>query len=533
MLYKGKGEKMSQKFKDNIQTFGRSLLLPVAVMAPMGMLMGIASAFTQSYMIAQFPFLSNEIFQTIMVTMRTITGVIFNNIPILFAMGVAYGMSKNEKGIAVFASVVSYLTLLITMNCYLTITGSLAAPEVAAQLGQGSVLGIQTLRIEVMGGIIAGLVGAMVCNRFYKLELPLAFAFFGGKKSVPIIAILVTVPIGFVVPIIWALFTQFLISISFIFTTDYIGTGIYWVLNRALIPFGLHHVLASVVRYTEAGGIYIVQGAEYVGVLNATNQILFQAGPADPSWSAYMPKLTSYLGGGQMLTTLFRVPAIGLAMYHTAYKKNKKIARGVILTCVLTAFLGNITEPLEFSFLFISPQLFILYCLLCGLGSIPYQMLGISIGYIRGTIFDFTVFGLMFDNTNWIFLVLLGIANFIMFYFVFKWYINKFNLETPGRESFELNESGSALLKDKNYVEMARITIEALGGAANMLSVANCISRLRVDLKDASLVDETKLRESGCMGVFFPSENHIHVVFGAHVEFVKNAVDEQLGGKKK
>jgi len=527
------GSNNSGKFKDTIQTFGRSLLLPVAVMAPMGMLMGIASAFTQSYMLEQFPIFANGTFQTIMVTMRSITSIIFNNIPILFAMGVAYGMAKYEKGIAVFASVASYLTLLITMNCYLTITGTLADASVAAQLGQGTVLGIQTLRIEVMGGIIAGLVGASMCNRFYKLELPLAFAFFGGKKSVPIISILVTVPIGLVVPIVWALFTQFLISISFIFTTDYIGTGIYWVLNRALIPFGLHHVLASVVRYTEAGGIYIVQGVEYIGVLNATNQLLFQSGPMDPNWAEHMPKLTSYLGGGQMLTTLFRIPAIGLAMYHTAFKKNKKLARGVIITCVLTAFLGNITEPLEFSFLFISPKLFIVYCLLCGLGAIPYQLLGISIGYIRGTIFDFTIFGLLFENTNWIFLVLLGIANFIMFYFVFKWFITKFNVETPGRESFELEESGSILLKEKNYVEMARITIEALGGAENMLSVANCISRLRVDLADPELVDQVKLRTSGCMGIFFPSEKHIHVVFGPHVEFVKNAVDDLLGGGSK
>ena len=253
-------------------------------------------------------------------------------------MGVAQGMAKKEKGIAVFAATVGYLTLNVVMSVYLKATGTLADPAVAAQVGQGTVLGIQTLKIEAMGGLIAGLVAAKVADKFYRLELPLAFAFFGGKKSIPIITFACMIPIGLVVPIIWNALTSFLISISFIFTTPYIGSAIYYALNRALIPFGLHHVLASLVRFTEAGGTYMINGQEFVGILNATNEILFNLGPDSEYWSQLMPTLTSYLGGAQMLTTLFRVPAIGLAMYHTAYAKNKKIAKGVILTCCLTAF---------------------------------------------------------------------------------------------------------------------------------------------------------------------------------------------------
>lgn len=521
-------KKKNSGWKDAIQTFGRSLLLPIAVLAPVGMIMGICNALTQAYMIEKLPFLGMDGLQIVLKSLQSITSIIFNNIPILFAMGVAQGVAKKEKGIAVFAAVAGYLTLLQVMNVYLNVTGTLAPAETMAQQGQGMVLGIQTLKIDAMGGIIAGLVAARIADKCYNLELPLAFAFFGGKKSIPIITIALMLPIGFVVPIIWELLTRFLISISFIFTTPYIGSGIYYAMNRALIPFGLHHVLSSIVRFTEAGGIYVIQGVEYVGILPAVNEVLFNLGPQSSEWSKLMPKLTSYLAGAQMLTTLFRVPAIGLAMYKTSFLKNRKIAKGVILTCVLTAFLGNITEPLEFSFLFISPLLFGVYIVLSGLLTIPYQLLSISIGYIRGTIFDFSIFGLMYDDTHWINLVLLGIVNFVAFYFVFKWFILKYNLETPGRESFELSETSSQLIKDKDWATIATIVVSALGGKENMLSLENCISRLRIDLKDPSLVDQDRLRESGCAGIFFPKDNHIHIVFGPHVEFVRLAIEESV-----
>lgn len=520
--------KIPNSWKSGIQTFGRSLLLPIAVLAPIGMLMGLSSALSQSYMIAKFPFLGNGEFQLILKSLQSLTSIIFNNIPLLFAMGVAQGVAKNEKGIAVFASVIGYLTLNLSMNVYLVLTGTLAEPANMAQLGQGLVLGVQTLRIEALGGIIAGLVAARAADRFYKLELPLAFAFFGGKKSIPIITFALIIPIGLIIPFFWNYLTRFLISISFIFTTNYVGNGIYYALHRALIPFGLHHVLASIVRFTEAGGKYIIDGVEYIGILPATNELLFKLGPNHPAWAELMPKLTSYLGGAQMLTTLFRIPAIGLAMYHTSFVKNRRIAKGVILTVVLTAFLGNITEPLEFSFLFVSPVLFVLYCIMSGLASIPYQFLNIGVGYIRGTIFDFGIFGMMYENTNWMNLVLLGALNFALFYFVFKWFILKYNVETPGREPFEIEETGSILLKKKNWAAIADIVIEGLGGKENIATMENCISRLRVDLKDPEKVNQIRIKDSGCAGLFFPQKNHIHVVFGPHVEFVRHAVDDKL-----
>lgn len=515
-------------WKESIQTFGRSLLLPIALLAPIGMVMGICSALGQSYMIEKFPFLGNEVLRLVLSSLQSITSIIFNNIPLLFAMGVAQGMAKHEKGIAVFSATVGYLTLNTVMNVYLKATGTLADSAVMAQVGQGVVLGVQTLKTEALGGLIAGVVAAKVADRFYRVELPLAFAFFGGKKSIPIITFVLMIPIGLVLPIVWNIFIRLFTSISFIFTIPCIGSGLYYALNRALIPFGLHHVLASLVRFTEAGGVYLINGTEYVGILNAMNEVQFNLGPTSEYWSQLMPTLSSYLGGAQMLTTLFRIPAIGLAMYHTSYLKNRKIAKGVILTCCLTAFLGNITEPLEFSFLFISPSLFVLYCIMCGIGVLPYQLLHISIGYIRGTIFDFGIFGLLYENTHWLNLILLGIVNFVAFYFVFKWYIEKFKLETPGRESFEVEESASVLLKEKNWPAIATLVIEGLGGKDNIVNVENCISRLRVDLKDPKVVDQVKIKDSGCAGIFFPSEKHIHVVFGPHVEFVRHAVDDAL-----
>ncbi|MGM0303849.1 PTS system, maltose/glucose-specific IIB component [Enterococcus sp. AZ048] len=515
---------MKDDIKKGIQKFGRSLLLPIAVMAPIGMVMGLTNALSQSYMIEQVAFLGNPAVQAIINSLKTITSVVFENIPLLFAMGVAYGMSKKDKGIAIFSAVLGYITLLVVVNVYLTLTGALADAETMAEVGQGIVLGIQTLKLDAAGGIIAGLVAAKCTDKFYKTQLPLAFAFFGGKKFVPIATFFFMIPLGFIIPIVWGLFTQLLIFISPIFMNDTFGVGAYWIAHRALIPFGLHHVLASIVRFTEAGGVYMIDGEQFIGILNAANKVLFDLGPDHPAWSM-APDLFKYLASGQMLTTLFRVPAIGLAMYHTSFIDNKKIAKGAILTVVLTAFLGNITEPLEFSFLFIAPQLYVVYALLCGVMAIPLNFLNIGIGYIRGTIFDFGIFGLMYENTNWINLILLGAVNFAVFYFVFKYAIKKFNLETLGREKGLKNNT---LLAEKQFGKIADIVLPALGGKENIKNIDNCVSRLRIDLVDQSKVDVEGLKDSGTSGIFFPQENHIHVVFGPYVEFVRNAVDDAL-----
>ncbi|MGX7031558.1 PTS transporter subunit EIIC [Vagococcus zengguangii] len=512
----------SKKFSEGIQQFGRTLLLPIGVLAPIGMILGISGAFVQPYMIERFPFLGNEAVNAALVSIRTIASVIFDNIPLLFAMGVAYGMSKKDKGIAVFASVAGYLTIIATMNVWLTLTGKMADPEIMTQVGQISVLGIQTMNISAAGGIITGLVAAWATDKFYNLQLPTALAFFSGKKSVPIITIGCMVGLGLTVPFIWELFVGILMKLSVVILSTF-GPFFTAFGERAFIPFGLHHVWNAMFRFTEAGGSYVIDGETYVGVLPALNEVLFNQGPNSQYWSM-MPELTRFMAQQQMLITLFLFPAIAFAMYRSARTENKAEVKSMLITLVLTAMLGNVTEPLEFTFVFIAPLLFVVYAIICGIGAVLLSLAGVAIGYIRGTIFDFAIFGLLYKGTNWQYFVLIGIGMAVLTYFVFYWAINKFDIKTPGRE--ESNNIDSTLLKEKRYDEVAGLVLQGLGGSANISSVENCITRLRIDLNDVSKIDKDVLEKSGCTGFFFPSAKHIHIVYGPQVEFVRNALDE-------
>ncbi|MGE7365116.1 PTS transporter subunit EIIC [Desemzia incerta] len=516
------GEK--KKFSESVQRFGRTLLLPIGVLAPVGMILGISGAFVQPYMIERFAFLGNENINALLVSIRTIASVIFDNIPLLFAMGVAYGMSKKDKGISVFAAVTGYLTLIITMNVWLTLTGKMADPEVMTQVGQITVLGIQTMNISAAGGIITGLVAAWATDRFYNLELPTALAFFSGKKSVPIITIGIMIAIGACLPFIWELFVGLLMRLSVVFLSV-MGPFFTAAGERLFIPFGLHHVWNALFRFTEAGGSYVIGGETFVGVVPAMNEVLFNQGPNSEYWSM-MPDLTRFMAQQQMLVTLFLFPAIALAMYKTARAENKTEVKSMLITMVLTAMLGNVTEPLEFTFVFIAPLLFVVYAIIVGIGAVLLSLANVAVGYIRGTIFDFTIFGLLYEKTNWIFLVLIGAGLGVVTYFIFKWAILKYNIKTPGRE--ESQNLDNTLIREKRYGEIADIVVQALGGRSNIDHVENCITRLRIDIKDVNVVDKNLLKKSGCTGFFFPAAKHIHIVYGPQVEFVRNAVDEAL-----
>src|SRR5690625_3292325 len=448
-------------------------------MAPVGMVLGISGALVQSYMIERLPFLGNPILNTILVSLRDIANIVFANIPLMFAMGVAYGMSRNQKGIAVFASVLSYLVLLTTMNVWLKVSGTLADAEDMANVGQAMVLGIQTLRLDALGGIISGLIAATVADRFYDLELPLALAFFGGTRSVPIISMGLTMVVGIIIPFFWQFITNGLIKLSSILLNKPFGSFIFITMNRLLIPFGLHHVWNSMIRFTAAGGTYTIAGETVVGIMPALNKIIFELGPSHESWSL-LPELTRFGSQNQMIMTMFALPAIGLAMYKTAFDENKKFVKGMVITMVLTAFLGNVTEPVEFSFLFIAPLLFLFHSVAMGIVSVILFLMNTAVGYIRGTVFDFIIFGLMYENTRWYNIILVGVPVFILYYIVFKWAIEKWNVPTPGRETDSF--SHSRLLEERKYGEIAGIIVAALGGRENITHVDNCITRLRIDL---------------------------------------------------
>lgn len=517
-----------QMWKENIQRFGRSLLLPIGIMAPIGLLLGVSGALTQSYMIERVAFLNNETLQAIFKTIRTMSNIIFGNIPLMFAMGVAYGMSKKDKGIAVFSSVMGYLILIASISAWLGLTGNMVESKEMAVNGQIMVLGMQTLNVNVLGGIIAGLIAAWATDRYYNLELPMAFAFFAGRKSVPLITMALCTVVGFTLPFLWQYFVVAMTSISHLLLHDILGPILNTFINRLMIPFGLHHVWNAMLRFTPAGGTYMIEGTEFIGYLNAENEILFKLGPNSPYWEM-MPKLTRFGAQNQMVRTLFMFPAIGLAMYKTAYAQNKKLAKGLIITVVLTAILGNVTEPLEFTFLFIAPMLYIIYCGISTVVAIALYYMGTAVGYIRGTIFDFIIFGPMYENSRWINIVIVGVISAVATYFIFKWYILKFDVKTPGRE--EDASADNELIRNKEYGKIAELVIKGMGGKENITSVENCITRLRMDFKDKTKIDREKLKETGSTGVFFPSGNHIHVVFGPMVEFIRNAVDEEMAKK--
>lgn len=516
---------MWKKINMKLQTFGRTLLLPIGVIAPIGLVLGVANALTQSYMVDLVPFLANPYLNGFLVALKNISQVIFDNMPILFAMGVAYGLSRKDKGIAVFAAVISYLVLNMTMNQYLVLTNTLQDPEVMAQYSQTMVLGIQTVRVDVLGGMIIGGVAAWATDRFYTTELPTAFAFFSGKKLPPIITIGCAIALGFILPVIWAQVTEVLTQFGSLFQKQVLGTFVYWTGNRMLIPFGLHHVFASLIRYTEMGGVYNICGQDYIGALNALNVAMFDSTCQAQVTPEQMSRVTRFVGQGQMLNTLFFVPAAGLAMFHEAKDKNKAAAAGLITTSVLAAVLGNVTEPMEFTFMFISPFLYVFHALMNGIGGALLAALGTSVGYIRGTIFDFAIFGLMVPGSRWYNIIIVGLPMGVLYYFTFRFAIRKWNLLTPGRE-----EVTQINLNEVNREELAKQIIEGLGGKENITYVSNCITRLRVDIDNKTLVKKEVLDKTGAAGIFFPTSKHVQIVYGPQVEFIKNAVDEAMKG---
>ena len=315
-----------------------------------------------------------------------------------------------------------------SMNVWLTVTGKMADPELISQMGQIKVLGIQTMNLNTLGGIVTGAVAAWATDRFYNLELPIAFAFFGGKKSVPIITMVLMSVIGLTVPFVWEIFVSILNNLSVVILS-WAGPFFTAAGERLFIPFGLHHIWNAMFRFSEAGGTYLINGTTYVGVVPAMNEILFNLGPTSEYWSL-MPSLTRFMAQQQMLVTMFAFPGIALAMYHTAEKKNRKMVKPLLITLWVTALLGNVTEPLEFTFVFIAPLLYVIYSLIIGTGAVLLSFAGVAIGYIRGTTFDFAIFGLLYEKTNWIFFVLIGLGVGVVSYFVFRWYIIKFDVKT-------------------------------------------------------------------------------------------------------
>lgn len=507
------------------QGLGKTFMLPVSLLAFMGLFLGIGSSFSSPSTIETFPFLSNEFLQVIFKFMSTIGGFAFSYLPVLFAMAIPLGLVRNEKGIAAFSGFVGYTIMNLSINFYLTQTNRLVDSEKVREVGQGFVFGIQTIEMGVLGGIIAGLIVYKLHNKFYMTQLPDSFAFFSGARFVPIITSIVLSVVGLIIPIIWPLFAIVITSIGFaiqksgIFGPFLFGSG-----ERLLLPFGLHHILVSMIRFTEAGGTTIVNGQEVFGALNIYYAELQNNIPISPS-------ATAFLSQGKMPTFMFGLPAAALAMYQTALPENKTKIKGLLMSGFIATFVTGITEPIEFLFLFISPFLWMFHVVMTGLGFMIMSILGVTIGNTDGGVLDFIIFGVMQGSyTKWWYVLIVGAFWFAIYYFVFKKVILKKNLATPGRVILDNQneyEDVSSKSVSNNEYDIVGI-LEALGGSDNIEDLDNCITRLRIVVKNSDIIDDERLKKLGALGVVKLDDKNIQVIIGTKVTTVRNGLDEIL-----
>jgi PTS system maltose and glucose-specific IIC component len=517
------------------QGLGKTFMLPVALLAAMGLLLGIGSSFSAGSTIAKFPFLGWAPLKLFFEFITAFSLVAFSNLAALFAIAIPIGLAKQEKGVAAFAGFVGFITLNLGINYMLSATGSLYTdPSQMRDAGQAFILGIHTVDTGVLGGIVIGIIVAKLHNRFYAVQFPDAFSFFGGARFVPIITAVVAACIGVVVPVVWPFFSALIKGVGYLISKSGIfAPWIFFTGERVFLPFGLHHILVALVRFTEIGGSAVVNGDTVYGALN----IFYK------EFAAGVPishEATRFLSQGKMPSFLFGLPAAALAMYNVALKDRKPLVKGLFLSGVVSCMVGGITEPIEFLFLFIAPGLYVFHALMTGLGAMIVELLGVSIGNTDGNVLDFLIFGILQGtSTKWYMLFVVGPVWFALYYFVFKWAILKWDFKTPGREISSSQDpentqgtqgespSKSAPAKTlKNYTALK--FIEALGGKDNFVSVDNCVTRLRLILKDTSIVDEKALKENGALGIIKPNNTDIQVVIGPQVHILKQQIDKEL-----
>ncbi|MGG0737380.1 maltose/glucose-specific PTS transporter subunit IIBC [Niallia taxi] len=511
------------RFWEFFQGLGKTFMLPVALLAFMGLMLGIGSSFTSPSTIDALPFLDNRFLQTIFRFMSTIGGFAFTYLPVLFAIAIPLGLARYEKGVAAFSGFVGYVIMHLSINFYLSETKSLAAAEALREAGQGMVMGIQTIEMGVLGGIIVGVIVHLLHSRFYNIQLPDAFAFFGGARFVPIITSLSLAVVGILIPIIWPIFAIAITGIGqLIQKSGAFGPFIFGAGERLLLPFGLHHILVAMIRFTEAGGVQVVDGQTIAGALNIFYAQLQSGSPISPS-------ATAFLSQGKMPTFMFGLPAVALAIYHTALPEKRSKIKGLLISGVIATFVTGITEPIEFLFLFLAPALYGIHVILTGLGFMTMHLLGVVIGNTDGGILDFIIFGVLQGTyTKWYLVLVVGAVWFALYYFIFRYAIIKFNLKTPGREDETTATSKEELTHKKKGKYDAKRILTALGGKENLETLDNCITRLRLVVQDMSKIDEQELKACGALGVVKLDNHNVQVIIGTQVASLKNQLEIEM-----
>lgn len=512
---------MKKNLKDYFQQLGRAFMLPISLLAATGIFLGLAAASANPQIQEVIPFLASDSIMYVTQLIRKVSGTLFGNIPLLFAISLSLGMAKKEKPIAAFAGVIGYLVLNRSMMYVLDNT-DLALDAV------GNVLGMQTVRMDALGGILVGLITAVIHNKYYNIKLPDAIAFFGGKRFVAIAVTVIFAALGQVIPFIWAPISGVITKVgTSISNFGYLGTFLFGFLERALLPFGLHHILNSLVRTTEIGGVAHFGSESVTGALLIFNNYL-NTGVAPDNMA--ITEVTRFLAQGKIPMMVFGLPAAALAMYKTSDDSKKATVKPLLLAGALAAFTTGITEPLEFLFLFVAPILYLFHAVMAGISFMLGHMFEAAIGNTQGGIIDLLVFGVLQPGSKWYMVALTGIAYFAIYYNVFKWAIIKFNLATPGRGNDNNHQEINTVEanENKDMEELAGQIIKGLGGKENITAIENCFTRLRVDVKDMNKVDEKELSKTGPNGMVKPNPNHIQIIYGLQVNLIKDSIDGKL-----
>ncbi|MDO4318835.1 MAG: glucose PTS transporter subunit IIA [Lachnospiraceae bacterium] len=528
---------MKERIFGVLQRVGRSFMLPIALLPVAGLLLGIGSSFTNPTTLETYGLTNiikeGGILYAVLDIMSKTGSAVFDNLALLFAMGVAIGMAKREKEVAALSGAIAFLVMNTAISALIHSQGGV---ETMPANSTTSVLGITSLQMGVFGGIIVGLGVAALHNRFYKIQLPQVLSFFGGTRFVPIISSLVYLGVGIVMFFLWPLVQTGITALGdLVLRSGYAGTWIYGIIERALIPFGLHHVFYIPFWQTEVGGSMVIDGVTVSGAQN-----IFFAELASKQTEVFSVSATRFMSG-KFPFMIFGLPAAAFAMYRAARPEKKKAVGGLLFSAALTSMLTGITEPLEFTFLFVAPIMYAVHCVLAGLSYMLMHMFGVGVGMtFSGGLIDLTLFGILQGNakTNWIWIVIVGAFYAVLYYFVFYFMITKLRLKTPGREADDEEtklytrkdmQSGkaSAAAGKGSADTVSALILKGLGGKANLRDLDCCATRLRVTVRDSGKVNDRLLRESGASGVIRKGDG-VQVIYGPQVSVVKSRLEDFL-----
>lgn len=527
---------MKDKIFGVLQRVGRSFMLPIALLPVAGLLLGIGSSFTNETMLEAYRLTGiihqGSLLYTLLDIMNKAGSVVFNNLALLFAMGVAIGMAKKEKEVAALSGAIAYLIMNTAISALISARGGV---EAMAANSTTEVLGITTLQMGVFGGIIVGLGVAALHNRFYKIQLPQVLSFFGGTRFVPIISSVVFLLVGILMFFVWPVIQLGISKLgSLVLSSGYAGTWIYGIIERALIPFGLHHVFYMPFWQTGVGGEMVVDGTLIQGAQN-----IFFAQLASPNTTEFSVEATRFMAG-KFPFMIFGLPGAAFAMYKCARPEKRKIVGGLLISAALTSMITGITEPLEFTFLFVAPLMYAVHCVFAGLSYMLMHIFNVGVGMtFSGGLIDMTLFGILQGNakTHWIWIVVVGIVYFVLYYFVFSFMIKKFNYKTPGREA-DNEETKLYTRADMNAKKAdggassavsgdmtSALILNGLGGKSNISDLDCCATRLRVTVRDAGKVTDAMLKSSGASGIIHKG-NGVQVIYGPQVSVIKSRLED-------